>query len=264
MRRAGIAASLVSLAIAAPAAAQERDYCPARPGLGDTPCTISPGRVSVETGIADWSHDASGGDRVDTITLADTRVRIGLGDAIEADLGWTPFVHERDRIGGGTTSASAAGDALLGLRWNLHHPDGNGFSIALEPYVTLPVGRAPAGAGDWSAGIVIPATLDIGHGLSLQSTSEFDAATDSDGHGRHFAASEVVGLAIPVTGALGLTLEAEGVHDADPAGTSDQFYAGASLAWSVSNDLQLDVGMAFGLNRAATDAELYAGISRRF
>ena len=39
------------------ALADERDYCPTRPGLGTTPCTIAPKHVSVETALADWTLD---------------------------------------------------------------------------------------------------------------------------------------------------------------------------------------------------------------
>jgi hypothetical protein len=237
---------------ASPAAAQDRDYCPARPGLGDTPCTIAPGRVSVEIGAAAWERDGG----IDTVTLAETFVRVGLTDSAEADIGWTPYVHQ--------PGMSGPGDVTLALRQNLHHPDGNGFSIALEPFATLPVGSAPGGAGDWSAGLVVPASFDLGHGLSLQSTTQIAAAVDADRHGRHFAVGEVVGLEIDLTGKLGLTLEMEADRDEDPAVTTTQDYAGASLAWGVSDDLQLDIGAVAGLNASAADEQIYAGISRRF
>jgi len=78
----GLAAIL--LIVAAPAFAEERDYCPARPGLGTPACTISPGRVSVEMGLADWSVDQDSSQRTDTVLIGDTLVRIGLTDTIEA------------------------------------------------------------------------------------------------------------------------------------------------------------------------------------
>ena len=51
--------ALFALLLLAPDAAwaddTPRDYCPARPGLGSPACTIDPGRVSVETSLADWT-----------------------------------------------------------------------------------------------------------------------------------------------------------------------------------------------------------------
>jgi len=264
-RGAGAAVLLAATLLAAsPATAQERDYCPARPGLGDTPCTIAPGRVSVEIGVADWQHDSEAGVVTDTITLADALVRAGIDARTEIDIGWTPYVRERTRTGGAVAASVSSGDVTLGLRRNLASPDGGGVSAALLPFVTLPVGRAPGGAGDWSAGVELPASFDLGHGLSLQSTTTIAAAVDEDRHGRHFAASEVVGLGIALTDSVSLTLEGEVDRDEDPSGSATDARAGASLAWSASDRLQLDIGAVAGLDRGATGVEIYAGISRRF
>jgi len=74
------------LLTAAPALAEERDYCPARPGLGTPACTIAPGRVSVEMGLADSTREEDSSQRTDTILIGDTLVRIGLTQTIEVQL----------------------------------------------------------------------------------------------------------------------------------------------------------------------------------
>ena len=77
-------AAWLAIALVVPAAAhaddQDRDYCPARPGLGTPACTMAPGTVSVETSLADWTLDTQGGDRTDTVSIGDTSVRIGISD----------------------------------------------------------------------------------------------------------------------------------------------------------------------------------------
>ena len=257
----------VLLAVApATAWADERDYCPSRPGLGTTPCTISPGRVSVETALADWTRDDDGDTRQDTLLIGDTLVRIGLTDAVEAQVGFTPFghVYERDRGSGTVSHTNRVGDALIGLKANFHDPDGSGFSISAQPFVTVPVGRAPVGAGDWGAGIVVPFTYDVGHSLSLQFTPELDAAVDGDGHGRHFAASNVFGLGFGVTNKVSGTVEYQFVQDNDPDGHTSQSLASLSFGYTPTPDWQLDVGAVAGLNHAAPDVELYTGVSHRF
>jgi hypothetical protein len=82
----------------------------------------------------------------------DTQVRIGLSDTIEAQIGWTPLGFVRDRIGSTIGRATRTGDVTLGLKANFAHPDGKGFAIAAQPFVTLPTGRPPIGAGDWAQG----------------------------------------------------------------------------------------------------------------
>jgi hypothetical protein len=250
----------------APAFAEDRDYCPARPGLGTPACTISPGRVSLETGLIDWTREEDSDQRSDTTLFGDTLVRIGLTDSVEAQIGWTPYGHARtrDRIAGTDESTDRIGDALLGFKVNLHNPDGSGFSIAVQPFVTLPVGKAPIGAGDWGAGVVVPMSVDLSDTLSLQFSPEADAAVDQDGEGRHFAASGTIGLGIAISDAVGGTIEFQALRDEDPSGSTTQSLASVSLGWMPSQDLQLDIGVAAGLNRDAPDVELYVGVSHQF
>jgi hypothetical protein len=243
---------------------KDRDYCPARPGLGTPACTISPGRVSVETSLADWTLDKQGGDRTDTVLIGDTQLRIGLTDTIEAQIGWTPVGFVRDRSGGIVDHVTRTGDVTLGFKANLAHPDGKGFAIALQPFVTLPTGRPPIGAGDWGAGLVVPITYDLSDAVNLEVTPEIDAAVDQDGRGRHFAASAVAGLGFALNDKLTLTVEGQVLRDDDPSSKTTQGLASASLAFMASKDLQFDVGGVAGLTRDAPDVELYLGIARRF
>jgi len=252
--------------IPAAAQAEDRAYCPTRPGLGTTPCTIAPGHVSVETALTDWTLSQDSSERNDTVLIGDTFVRVGLTDAIEAQVGWTPFGHvrTRDKIAGTVDSASRVGDVTLGFKANLHHPDGSGVSIAVQPFVTLPVGRAPLGAGDWGAGVVVPVTFDLSDKVNFATTTEADAAVDEDGRGRHFAASETLGLGFKLGSAWTATIEGQLLRDEDPAGATTQALASLSLAWAAKDNLQFDVGGVAGLNRNAPDVELYIGVSRRF
>lgn len=260
--------ALVAVALMLPGVAwaddKERDYCPARPGLGTPACTMAPGRVSVETALADWTLDKQGGDRTDTVLIGDSLTRIGLTDTIEAQVGWMPAGYVRDRSGGVVTRATRSGDMTLGLKANFASPDGSGLSIAVQPFVTVPVGRTPVGAGDWSTGVAVPATFDLSQAVNFEFTPEIDAAVDQDGRGRHLAMSGVAGIAVAASDALTITLEDEVVRDDDPAGRTTQDLVSLSLAWMARDDLQLDIGAVAGLDRRSPDAELYFGLSRRF
>lgn len=193
-------------------------------------------------------------------------MRIGLTDTIEAQIGWTPYGHvrTRDKIGGTIDSAGAIGDAMLGFKVNLHHPDGSGLSAAIQPFVTIPIGHSPLGAGDWGGGVVVPVDYALTDTLSLQFTPEVDAAVDQDGNGRHFAASGTIGLGIALSKKVNMTVEFQAQRDADPSGKTWQALESTSLAWMPKGNLQLDMGAVAGLSHNAPDAEFYVGVSRRF
>src|SRR3546814_14077858 len=89
-------------------------------------------------------------------------------------------VRERDRATGDRTGRTRTGDVTLALRQNLHSPDGSGFSLAILPYATLPLGGDGFGAGDWGAGLVVPVGFELGT-LSLGLLPNVAAAVDAGG-----------------------------------------------------------------------------------
>lgn len=259
-------AAVASFSTAPALAGGLRELCPDRPGLDTPPCIVDAGHVMAETGLADWTLDRQPGERTDTWRLADTLVRFGLGASTEAQLEWTPLGHvrTRDRQTGTLDRATRAGDITLALRQSLRHPDGSGASIALQPFVTLPVGRRPVGAGDWGAGLIVPASFELSDKLKLAVSPEIDATVDEDGAGRHLAYGAAAGVTAEVSEKLSLTAEAEAMRDRDPAGHGTEERAALSFAWQASDDLQFDAGSNLGLNRDTPDVEFYAGIARRF
>ncbi|AXB79515.1 transporter [Novosphingobium sp. P6W] len=246
------------------ASAQEREFCSDRPGIGTPACTVSPGQVYVEAGIGDWTLERSAGERDDTFLTGDFLVRYGVADHAEVQIGWTALGFSRERAAGTIDHRSAAGDVTLAMRRNLANPDGSGFSVAVMPFVTLPVGREPIGAGDWSAGALVPLSYELSDKVNLAATTEIDAAVDEDGSGRHLAFSEVVGASLQLAKTLTATAEYQVMADHDPQGHKVQHLSGLSLGWQPEKKLQFDVGANAGLDHDAPEVEVYFGVSRRF
>ena len=256
-------------AIPAAASAQEQDYCAERPGLNTPPCIMAPGRASVEFSLADWTLEQSGHERSDTVTIGQTAIRVGLSDRAEAQLGFTPFGHARTRNsapgGTGVSAVDGIGDVRLGLKALLTDPGSSGpFAMAVLPYATVPVGHSSIGAGDWGAGVLLPISYSLGDRVGLALTPEVDAAVDDDGDGRHLAYGSAAGLSYALTDTLTATGEIQALRDDDPGGHSTQAKAALSFAYLANANTQFDVFGAAGLNRDTPDAEIYAGVARRF
>lgn len=264
-----IAATAAGVATPSSATAQaampERSYCSDRPGLGTPPCTIAPGRISLETGMADWQRDRAGTAQVDAVLLGETAVRIGIGDAVELFAVGRPygFVASRDATGRRPT-VQGTGDVVAGVKVNLASPDGSGFSVAAMPFVTVPVGGRALGAGQWLAGLVVPMSFALDDLVSLQLTQQIGAAPDRDGAGRHSAYGLVAGIATALGRAASITHELAIGHDRDPDGRTTSTLYAASLAWMLRPDLQVDAGLVLGLDAASPDARFYVGIARLF
>jgi hypothetical protein len=248
------------------AAAQDlRDFCPDRPGLGTPACTIDRGHAAIELGVADWTLDRRAGTRADTFVFGDLLIRYGLTDSLEAQLSWqgAGYVRARDATGG-VSKQTGTGDIRLALRQNLANPDGSGFSLAVMPFVTLPTGGSAIGAGDWTAGLLLPISYPLAKDVLIAFTGEIDDAADEQGGGHHLAYSGIMGVDVPLTHSLTSTIELTAARDEEAGQRSTQMLAGLSLAWMKGKSLQFDAGTNLGLNKDAPDVEVYAGVARRF
>lgn len=251
------------LAAPVPATAQDRPFCADRPGLGTPACTLSPGTIQLEAGLADGTRDEAGGVKTFQVQIADTLVRVGLTNQMEAQVAFTPFGTVKTEIGPFAERRSGVGDLRLFLRRNLLSPDGSGTSLAIMPGVTLPTGGDAIGQGTTSFSLLIPFGTPLPGGFSFGATPEIGAAADSDGSGRHLAFGSVVGVSHGI-GPVGVTAELSVFRDDDPAGRTTQSLAALSAAWQPADDWQLDLGTAFGLNRDTADSRVYFGVVRRF
>lgn len=254
------ALAALALLAAAPAWAQEARFCPNRPDLADTGCTVEPGRVLVELSGIDWQRSDRRGEREDQVVAGDLLARVGIADHAEVQLGWTAYGHVRTRDRAGRVQVeSGVGDLRLGVRRNLLNPDGEDLSVALEPFVVLPTGGAAIGDGDWSAGVALPLNYALTEGWTLNFTGQAAGAADEDRSGRHLSLTGILGLTHDLSDAVSLSGEVSIDREDDPDDPRTETVAAASIAWQPRNRLQLDLLAVAGLSRAAPDLRLVAG-----
>lgn len=258
------------IAILLPTAAYAQDdgprFCPNRPSLQSSACTTEPGRVQFEFSVADWTLDDNAAERDDTILGGDFLARFGVTPSTELQLAWTPvaYARTRDKATGEITRVARPGDARLAVRQNLRNPDGKGLSFGVEPFVTVPVGRSPVGAGTWGAGAVLPVTYDVSDTVNVGFTGELDAAPDDDGDGRHFQYSGIAATSLAVTKTLSLTIEGELIRNRDPMEHVTQALGGVGMLWKYSKTRAVYAEAIGGLNHDSPDVQLYAGLAALF
>ena len=260
---------LAALALLTPALApalaradEMPELCVNRPGLNTPSCTLPAGRVMVEVGAVNWEHTSNPGTRDDSLTYADTVVRLGLGHATELEVGLGGWTRARRRAGAAVTAARGLGDATFAVR----HGFGSeaDAKVAVQAFVSVPVGRAPGGAGDWGAGLLLPVALPLPAGFTFATTPEIDAAVNSSGHGRHFAWGGVAGLSHALTSTISASVEVSAFRDEDPDGASTESRLAFAAAWHAAPSLQIDIEFDAGFTRAAPDHALIIGFARQF
>lgn len=245
---------MVGMALLVPSVAAARDYCPTRPSLGQSACTIESGRYAIETALSDWERSRDS----DTVLFGDTLFRLGLTDRTEVQVEWTPIGIARDRPAG--RNVARVGDLQLGTRIALRNPDGKGLSYGLQPSVVVPVGRTPIGGGGWGAGLVAPVSYDLSDRLNLQFSPEVAWLPREDRGGNMVVTTATLGLGVVLSDACQFTSEVQVEHSDHVT----EHRLALAVAWQVSDDVFIDTGGAAGLDDRTPELRVYSGISRRF
>ncbi len=248
------AVAMIGMALLVPSVAAARDYCPTRPSLGQSACTIEPGRYAVETALSDWERSSDS----DTVLFGDTLFRLGVTDRAELQVEWTPLGIARERPAG--RNVARTGDLQIGTRIALRNPDGKGLSYGLQPSVVVPVGRTPIGGGGWGAAMVAPVSYDLSDRLNLQFSPEVAWLPREEGGGNSVVTTATLGLGLTVSAACQFTTEIQVEH----AERQTEHRLALAVAWQVSDDFFIDTGGAAGLDEHTPELRLYSGISRRF
>jgi hypothetical protein len=250
---------LVVAASSSPACA-ERELTSDRPDVTESPFTIEPGRVQLESSLVEHLRDHDETSRRHEWSAATINLRIGLGGSSEVQLLVDPWQRRvvRDMAGGGTRTATGVGDVTVRGKWNLRGNDDGDVAVALLPFVTLPTASAGLGAAGVDGGIALPATFSLPGDWDLGLMTEVDVERRDEG-GRDLSWLNTVTIGHSLHGALAgyAELTAE-------TGTPEHRYGfDVGLTLAASPELQLDVGGNFGLNGAAEDRLLFAGFVRR-
>jgi hypothetical protein len=204
--------------------------------------------------------------REDTRKLAGI-LSAGAADSVDIVVG-VPWLWDRVKENGTSVSdESGAGDASLELKWRFF--ERVGFSLAMKPGLTLPTGNEEKrmGNGRPSYGLTLIATqkwersfLHFNMGYARKA---FELAEDRESNRRStWSASIAVGAEVvkKLTMVANVGAETNGDKGSD---TWPAFLLGGFI-YSVTENLDVDLGIKKGLNRPEADLAYLAGVTWRF
>lgn len=242
--------TLLVLATAGAASAEDDDPLVGdRPDFTESAVTIAPGRVQVESGA---THTDSGD--AESQELGEVLVRIGLTPRLELRVG-LPSYARVDGLRGNDPSGFT--DASLGIKLALG--EAGGWTTALLAGTSLPTGSSEFRSSRAQPDVVLAAERDLTDSVALGTNVGFSYGYDSQGGGRftEFFASAALGL--PLGESAGVFVELFGFVPSSSGGPESYFFD-AGVTRGLGPDLQLDVRAGVGLNSAADDYFVGAGL----
>ncbi len=244
------------LAVPVQAADFTRELYADRPDATESPYTVEPGGVQIESSLWAYGRDRESGITTEDWALGETNLKYGLTDCHDLQVVIRPWIHEHTE---GAGNVEGFGDIDLRLKWNLWGNDAGTTAGALMPYLTVP-SQTAVSAGEWQGGVIFPVAVELtntlGAGFQVEvARSWHDASGDLEWALAHTA---VIGMDLGER--LGVFLEYAGV-----AGETDyEASVFAGFTWAAGDNVQWDIAAGFGLNDAAEDFSIAQGVTFRF
>lgn len=247
-----------------------RDMTTDRPDITEVPFTVDAGRVQIEStvyGFARSRPDAEG-STAQGYELLGSNVRIGLTHNAEATVIFQPYASQKISGLRDTVHKSGVGAVVLRAKFNLWGNDTfsqpGATAFALLPYVSLPTNRSngisPEGV---DGGLFTFYAVKLDGGFSLGTNIGIHSMQNIGTEGRHFESSGSASLGYEWSEKLTTYVEV-----ATRLGTRDQLgdigTVGGGIAYRISQNVQIDAGVNFGVTRASDRFAPFAGISARF
>jgi hypothetical protein len=167
----------------------------------------------------------------------------------------------------GLDSPAGFGNPSVGAKWRFL--DQNGSSLALKPELLLPGGGESKGIGSGRTSMAL-ALLATREAAPWTWLGTFGVAYNRYEDPAVAAANRSLlwrlsgGFAYHTAPALALVADFGVASNSDSSSRVHPAFALAGLIYSPSKNLDLDLGLKFGLNRAEVDRQLGAGLTLRF
>ena len=244
-----------------------RAFSPDRPLNSISPTTVDAGRLQVESDFALLTQTSDRLTTTRTLQALDPEIRLGLTRYLEVDLLASGLNADRvttKDTGRTLERDTGTGNTMLRARYGLFGDEGGTYALALAPFISVPSGDAHFGSQGIEGGVIVPLSIALPSDFKLVLQTEVQALHDDAG-AAYASFTNIANLSHVVPGIDQLTASVEftSTVNADRS-TADVHTFEAALAYLATPDTQLDLGGFVGLNHAAPDYQIAAGISHRF
>ena len=245
-----------------------RDMDTDGPGATESPYTVDAGHFQIELTFLAYASDKGRFEgqtyELDAWAFAPMILKVGLLNRLDAQLLLQPYQVIEERIGNQRATSRGFGDMTLRLKYNFWGNDGGRTAFGAIPYVKFPTSADAVGNNSIEGGLVLPLSINLPDDFWLGLTTRFDAMRDQggeDGYHAEVANSISFGANVftDVFGYMEFFTLVSTERDARWVGTFN-----TGFIYSMTANLQLNVGVNLGVTRSADDWNPFVGMAWRY
>jgi hypothetical protein len=237
----------------------------AHPLITDDTGTQGKGNAQLEF-VGEYGHDKEGGAATNSLAIPTAPVlSYGITDTVDLVLS---ISHQRieTKQDGVTTTESGISDASVEMKWRYYEK--NGLSIAIKPGFTLPTGDENKGLGNGktsSSAFFITTKeaepwafhFNVGYVRNEYKLQADEEANRKDIWHVSIASQVEVTKDLKAVANIGMERNPDKTSNTSPA-----FILGG-IIYSITGNVDIDLGVKGGLNKPETDITYLAGITWR-
>lgn len=241
--------------------AQAQSLVADRPDFTEATSTVGLGGFQLELGYT-LGLDTDGQTTTRVHSYGEPLLRVGVFvERLEFRVGTTAVTQVAEASPTGVVTSGLA-DLYVGAKIALSGQRGVLPATAILPQMTVATGTGGFSAGRTLPGFNFLYSWDLNESLSLAGSTQVNAAVgDMDEDYSEWAQSLSWGIA--TSQRSGVYAEWYAFVPAGLKGGSGEHYVNSGLTWLANDDLQWDVRIGFGLNDAAEDMYMGAGVVMR-
>jgi hypothetical protein len=231
--------------------------------------TVDVGKVEIELNSSyGYNKQTVDGSTTKTNTVdGEVKITTGLYKDLGISLAIPYLFNERSNVDGDVSNVDGFGDMTLEVKYKF--AELAGINLAIKPSVIVPTGKYSAGLseGRWQFGSTLIATKEFEDGkyaLHANLGYEYHHYREDDGSQRRNLWSGSIAGEAEV--AKGLFAVADFGLATNPDKTSNELpvYALTGLRYELSDNLDIDAGIKFGLTKPETDVTAVYGLVLKF
>lgn len=249
-----------------------RDLTTDRPDATESPFTVDPGRIQVETNVFGYTRSRrdANGEVTESHEFGNTNIRLGLTHNAEVNFIWQPYGTLRTRASNGVLVNRQSGTGSVDIRGKINLWGNDSFerpgatAFALLPYLTLPTNRSNGISADHvEGGLILPFAVKLNEKFGLGLNTGVAAIRNPAGTGYNTEWLASASLSYEWSDRIGTYYEIACRFISGDAVTETVNF-GTGVTYKLSKNFQLDAGVNFGLTRASDRVNPFVGFSARY
>ncbi|MEO6150674.1 MAG: transporter [Mucilaginibacter sp.] len=232
-----------------------------RPDVSETPRTVDAGHFQYETDLVSYERERSGNEKQQHWIFNQANIKLGILKNTDFQAIVQTYGSDiNQEPGKQKETVSGFGDITLRIKQCLYGNYSGNFSIALMPYVKIPT-NTYNGNNLVEAGLIVPMLFELPNNWGIGTQVEGDYARDKDTPGYHAEFMQSLSIGHPLFKPFEIIAETYYTYNFKDHHIEN--FLNSALICTISNNVKLDAGLFYGLQRETTKT-YFLGVAFRY